>query len=96
MTWLTNLRLTLADPLRRRYIILREIVTLMGLVEYLGLGAGISSAIMENSLGIYISALILGTSYYISTKLAYRVSELMIQLQLRGTNAPVREQMRLL
>jgi hypothetical protein len=39
--WVKNLQSEWHDPEIRKYLILKEVVTLMGLFEYLGLGGGL-------------------------------------------------------
>jgi hypothetical protein len=65
----------------RTYLIMKEIVTLMGLFEYLGLGGGLFYAGKGDTKASIAFFILMGASYYISTKLAYAVSERMIKIQ---------------
>jgi hypothetical protein len=61
--------------------VLKEIVTWMGLFEYLGLGGGLFFAGADDIPKSVAFFILMGVSYYISTKLAYATSERMIRLQ---------------
>ena len=66
--------------LRARYLILREIVVLLGLWEWMALGLGayyIGAREFQNSVLFFI---LMGVSYYTSTKLSYKVFELLVKL----------------
>ena len=65
----------------RKYLILKEIVTLMGLFEYLGLGGGLFFAGAHETTKSVLLFILMGISYYTSTKLAYAVNERMIKIQ---------------
>lgn len=70
----------------RKYIVLKEIVVLMGLCEYLGLGGGfffIGAGRYQES-AIFFT--LLGVSYYISAKLGWRVNEMLVRLQVTAVN----------
>jgi hypothetical protein len=78
-----------------RYRILKEIVILLGLFEYLGLGGSLYFLGAERFQETLWFLLLMGISYYISSKLGYRVSEILVQLQIQKAketdlSAPVR------
>ena len=81
--WTTNLLVAWRDPLRRRYLILREIVIALGLFEWVGLSGGFYFLGREDSAASGVFFAVLAVSYYISYKLAYTVQELLIQLATR-------------
>ena len=67
--------------LRVKYLVLREITILLGLYEWMAWGFGayfLGAKEFTSSLAFYIS---MGISYYISTKLSYKVLELLIRLE---------------
>lgn len=67
--------------LRVKYKVLKEIVTLMGLWEWMAFGLGayfIGAKEFQSSLIFFV---LMGISYYISTKLGYTVLELLVKLQ---------------
>ncbi len=69
--------------LRVRYVILREIVTLMGVLEFIALPLGtylLGAQRVESSVAILTATAV---SWYISTKLSYRVHEMLVELQVR-------------
>ena len=73
-------RLVARLSLRRRYQILREIVIWLGLFEYLGLGGGF----LFLGAGDYLQSGaffgLLAVSSYISSKLGWLTSELMVRM----------------
>ena len=69
------------NPLVRKYLILREIVIILGLLEFLGLGCGIfflATKDYQSSVAFFV---MMGVSYYTSTHLWYRVMELMLRIE---------------
>ena len=78
-----NLQVAWRDKELRRYHLLKEVVTLMGLFEYLGLGGAMYSLGARDFRQSLIFGIVLGVSYYVSTKLQYRVNEMMIEMGAR-------------
>ena len=63
-----------------KYNLLKELVTWMGLYEWMALGLGsyfIGAKAFTASLAFFIS---MGISYYLSTKLGYKVLEMLVEL----------------
>ncbi len=70
--------------LKTKYLILREVVIWLGLFEYIGLGGGLFFAGRGEAQPSAVLFLLMGLSFYISTKLAYYVQELLIRLATSG------------
>ncbi len=67
--------------LRTRYKVLKQIVIILGLLEYLGLGGGFyfaGKAQFQESLLFFV---LMGVSYWVSSNLGYKVLEYLVKLQ---------------
>ena len=73
-------RLVARLSLRNRYRILREVVIWLGLFEYLGLGGGFMFLGREDYLQSGGFFALLAVSSYISAKLSWVASEMLIRL----------------
>ena len=67
--------------LRLKYRILKEIVVLLGLLEFLGLGGGLFFAGAKEFSSSMAFFALMGISYYTSSKLHYKVLELLVRLE---------------
>ena len=67
--------------LRKKYRILKQVVIVLGLFEYLGLGGGLyfaGAARFQESVAFFA---LMGISYYISSNLSYKVLEYLVRLE---------------
>lgn len=63
-----------------KYKILREVVVILGLLEYLAFGLGALFIGAREWINSVIFFCLMGISYYISSKLSYKVLELLVKL----------------
>ncbi len=66
--------------IRKKYLILREIVMWLGLFEYLGLGGGLYFLGSGDYQQSAVFSVLLAISYYISSRLSWYVNELLIRM----------------
>ena len=72
--------------LRVKYLVLKEIVTLLGLFEFISLGLGAFSIGEKDWSMSVLFFCLMGASYYASTKLNYRVLEMLVRLNNGGAS----------
>lgn len=72
--------------LRTKYRILKQVVIVLGLFEYLGLGGGLYFAGARQFQESVAFFALMGISYYVSSNLSYKVLEYLIRLE-GGKNA---------
>ncbi len=73
--------------LQVRYHLLKLVVELLGLFEYLAMGYGLLSFYSKDSHGWQLAIIILAVSYLTSCELGYYVNRLQIRLELGGKDA---------
>lgn len=73
--------------LRVRYHILKTIVELLGLLEYLAMGYGLISFYAKDSRNWQLAIIILAISYLTSYELGYYVNRLQIRIELERGNS---------
>jgi len=73
--------------LRVRYHILKTIVELLGLLEYLAMGYGLISFYTKDSRSWQLAIIILAISYLTSYELGYYVNRLQIRIELERGKA---------
>ncbi len=81
-----NILLVWKDPLARKYLLLRELVVLLSLFEYIGLPIGTFFIGREDyqTSGVFIGLTAL--SFYTSSKLGWYTQELLIRKATRKTS----------
>jgi hypothetical protein len=67
--------------LHRKYLVCREVVILLGMFEYVSLGLGVYSTGARDYTGSVVWFILMVVSYYISSKLGYKVLEWLVRLE---------------
>ncbi len=76
-------RFRLLKTLKYRYLIVREMVIFLGIGEYILLFLGTFSAGEQDYTNSLLYYILMSISYYISTKLSWKLSEWVIRLELQ-------------
>ena len=68
--------------LKTKFRLLREIGIFLDMMVYFGLGGGLYSAMRNEPIGAMLFATLMGVSFYVSSRLGWKVQELQIKMLL--------------